>query len=167
MLNADVHLKLQLLFLVQYNGGFTTVRLPLSRSGQMTTSRKFRCNTNFDSTPPLLPSRAPQHPLVFLSILEPLVMANSASLAVPPSVSPSKEHLTTLASLPFPPLLPSLPALLASLHSLLLHNRQVAQFSASCPFFADIACHYVSLCTSLISLPSPSLLFPSATGEST
>jgi len=71
------------------------------------------------------------------------------------------------ASLPFPPpLLPSLPALLASLHSLLLHNRQVAQCSVSCPFLPDIACHYVSLCRSLIS-PSPSLHFLAANGEST
>ena len=31
----------------------------------------------------------------------------------------------------------------------------------------DIACHYVSLCRSLIFLPHPSFLFPSATGEST
>jgi len=86
-----------------------------------------------------------------------------------PHLSPSSSHqLPVLTSLPFPPpLLPSLPALLASLHSLLLHNRQVAQFSVPCPFLVDIACHYVSLCRSLISPPSPSLLFPSATGEST
>ena len=36
-----------------------------------------------------------------------------------------------------------------------------------CPFLADIACHYVSLCRSLIFRPPPSFLFPSATGEST
>jgi len=36
-----------------------------------------------------------------------------------------------------------------------------------CPFLTDIACHYVSLCRSLIFLPPPSFLFPSATGEST
>jgi hypothetical protein len=36
-----------------------------------------------------------------------------------------------------------------------------------CPFLTDIACHYVSLCRSLIFLPPPSVLFPSATGEST
>jgi len=51
-----------------------------------------------------------------------------------------------------PPLLPSLPALLASLHSLLPHNRQSRTVSVPCPFLADIACHYVSLCRSLISL---------------
>ena len=86
-----------------------------------------------------------------------------------PQLSPSSPHQPpVLVSLPIPsPLLPSLPALLASPHSLLLHLRQVAQFSMSCPFLADIACHYVSLCRSLISLPLPSLLFPSATGEST
>ena len=85
-----------------------------------------------------------------------------------PHLSPSPPHQSPiLASLPFPsPLLPSLPALLASLHSLLLHNRQVAQCSVPRPFLADIACHYVSLCRSLIS-PSPSLHFPAATGEST
>jgi len=80
----------------------------------------------------------------------------------PPDPSP------VLASLPIPPPpLPSLPALLASLHSLLLHLRQVAQCSLPCPFLADIACHYVSLCRSLIFLPPPSFLFPSATGECT
>jgi len=86
-----------------------------------------------------------------------------------PNFSPSSPHQPPVpASLPFPPpLLPSLPALLASLHSLLLHNRQVAQFSVPCPFLADIACHYVFLCRSLISPPSPSLLFPSANEEST
>jgi len=34
-------------------------------------------------------------------------------------------------------------------------------------FGTDIACHYVSLCRSLIFLLPPSVLFPSATGEST
>ena len=73
-----------------------------------------------------------------------------------------------LASLPIPsPPLPSLPTLLASLHSLLLHLRQVAECSVPCPFLTDIACHYVSFCRSLIFLPPPSFLFPSATGEST
>ena len=83
-------------------------------------------------------------------------------------LSPSTPHQPpVLASLPFPPpLLPPLPALLASLHSLLLHNRQVAQFSMPCAFLADIACHYVSMCRHLISL-SPPLHFPAATGEST
>jgi len=75
--------------------------------------------------------------------------------------------ITLLSSRLFLFLLPSLPALLASLHSLFLHNRQVAQCSVPCPFLTDIACHYVSLCRSLISPPSPSLHFPSATGEST
>jgi len=76
--------------------------------------------------------------------------------------SPSSSHQPLVfASLPVPsPLLPSVPALLASLHSLLLHLRQVAQCSVPCPFFADIACHYVSLYMSLISLPPPSLLLP-------
>ena len=35
-----------------------------------------------------------------------------------------------------PPPIPSLPTLLASLHSLLLHLRQVAQCSVLCPFFS-------------------------------
>jgi len=65
-----------------------------------------------------------------------------------------------LASLPFPsPLVPSLSAILASLHS--LHLRQVVQCAVPCPFLADIARHYVSLYRSLVSLPPPSLLFPS------
>ena len=87
-----------------------------------------------------------------------------------PQFSPSSLHPSpVLASLtiPSPPPLPSLPTLLASLHSLLLHLRQVAQCSVTCPFLTDIACHYVSLCRSLIFLPPPSFLFPSATGEST
>jgi len=83
--------------------------------------------------------------------------------------SPSSPHPSpVLASLPIPPPpLPSLSALLASLHSLLLQLCQVAQCSVPCPFLTDIACHYVSLCRSLIFLPPPSFLFPSATGEST
>jgi len=60
-----------------------------------------------------------------------------------------------------------LPTFLASLHSLLLHLHQVAQCSVICPFLADITCHDVSLCRSLIFLPPPSFLFPSATGDST
>ena len=86
-----------------------------------------------------------------------------------PQFSPSYLHPSpVLASLPIPspPPLPSLPTLLASLHSLLFHLRQVAQYSVPCPFLTDIACHYVSLCMSLIFLPPPSFLFPSATGES-
>jgi len=81
--------------------------------------------------------------------------------------SPSSPHPSpVLASLPIPsPPLSSLPTLLASLHSLLLHLRQVAQCSVGIP--SDIACHYVSLCRSLIFLLPPSFLFPSATGEST
>ena len=80
----------------------------------------------------------------------------------------SSSAAASCPSLPCPsPLIPSLPALLAPLHSLLLHLRQVAQCAAPCPFLADIACHYVSLCRSLIPLPPPSLLFPSTTGEST
>jgi len=39
--------------------------------------------------------------------------------------------------------------------------------SVPCPFLADIARHYMSLCRSLMSFPPPSLLFPSGTGEST
>ena len=82
--------------------------------------------------------------------------------------SASSSQPLVLASLPCPsPLIPSLPVLLASLHSLLLHLRQVAQCAVPCPFLADIACHYVSLCRSLIPLLPPSLLFPSTTGEST
>jgi len=42
-----------------------------------------------------------------------------------------------------------LPALLASIHSLLLYLRQVAQCAVPCLFLADIACHYVSLYRSL------------------
>ena len=85
-----------------------------------------------------------------------------------PKFSPSSPHPSpVLACLPIPlPPVPSLSALLVSLHSLLLRlpSRQVAQCSLPCPFLVDIACHYVSLCRSLISLPSPSLQFPSATG---
>ena len=84
--------------------------------------------------------------------------------------SPSSPHPSpVLASLPIPSPspLPSLPTILVSLHSLLLHLRQVAQCSVTCPFLTDIACHYVSLCRSLIFLPPPFFLFPSATGEST
>jgi len=86
-----------------------------------------------------------------------------------PQFSPSSPHLSpALVSFPIPPPpLSSLPALLASLHSLPLHLLQVTQCSVSCPFLVDIACHYVSLCRSLIFLPPPSLLFPSATGQST
>jgi len=85
-----------------------------------------------------------------------------------PHLSSSTPHQPpVLVSVPFPPpLLPSLTALLASLHSLLLHNHQVAQFSMPCAFLTDIACHYVSMCRFLISL-SPPLHFPVATGEST
>jgi len=43
----------------------------------------------------------------------------------------------------------------------------VKSHNVLCPFLADIACHYVSLRRSLIFLPPPSCLFPSATGEST
>jgi len=101
------------------------------------------------------PSTLGPHPLSFASLSS-------------PQFSPSSPHPSpVLASLPIPsPPLPSLPTLLASLHSLLLHLRQVAQCSVSCPFLADIACHYVSLCRSLIFLPTPSFLFSSATGES-
>jgi len=55
-----------------------------------------------------------------------------------------------------------------STHSLPCSRRTTGPHcSVPCPFLADIACHYVSLCRSLISLVPPSLLFPSATGEST
>ena len=136
------------------------------------------------STPvslPLIPSGAralPPRARVCLRrlLLHPFLVRHSTLGTHPPPFSPlPSPHLSpspphqppVLASLPFPPtLLPSLPALLASLHSLLLHNRQVAQCYVPCPFLADIACHYVSLCRSLIS-PSPSLHFPAATGEST
>jgi len=103
------------------------------------------------------PSTLGAHPLSF-----------QVSSLSSPQFSPSSPHPSpVLASLPIPPPpLPSLPTLLASLHSLLLHLRQVAQCSVACPFLADIACHYVSLCRSLIFLPPPSFLFPSATGES-
>jgi len=102
------------------------------------------------------PSTLGAHPLSFSSLPS-------------PQFSPSSPHPSpVLASLPIPsPPLPSLPTLLASLHSLLLHLCQVAQCSVPCPFLAEIACHYVSLCRSLIFLPPPSFLFPSVTGEST
>ena len=47
--------------------------------------------------------------------------------------------------IPQGPIPPPLSALLASLHSLLLHLRQVVQCSVPYPLLADIACHYVSL----------------------
>ena len=102
------------------------------------------------------PSTLGVHPLSFSSLPS-------------PQFSPSSPHPSpVLASLPIPSrTLPSLPTLFASLHSLLLHLRQVAQYSVPCPLLADIACHYVSLCRSLIFLPPPSFPFPSATGEST
>jgi len=102
------------------------------------------------------PSTLGAHPLSFSSLPS-------------PQFSPSSPHPSpVLASLPIPSTpLPSLPTLLASLHSLLLHLRQVAQCSVSCSFLDDIACHCVSLCRSLIFLPPPSFLFPSPTGEST
>jgi len=46
-------------------------------------------------------------------------------------------------------------------------SHSASRTSVPCPFLADITCHYVSLCRSLISVPPPSLLFPSATREST
>ena len=102
------------------------------------------------------PSNLGAHPLSFCSLPSPQFSLSS------PHPSP------VLASLPIPsPPLPSLPTPLSSLHSLLLHLRQVAQCSVPCPSLADIACHYVSLCTSLIFLPPPCFLFSSATGEST
>ena len=96
------------------------------------------------------PSTLGAHPLSFSSLPS-------------PQFSPSSPHPSpVLASLPIPsPPLPSLPTLLASLHSLLLHLRQVAQCSVPCPFLGDIACHYVSLCRSLIFLPPPSFLLGS------
>jgi len=103
------------------------------------------------------PSTLGAHPLSFSSLSS-------------PQFSPSSLHPSpVLASLPIPspPPLPSVPTLLASLHSLLLHLRHVAQCSVFCPFLTDIACRYVSLCMSLIFLPPPSFLVPSATGEST
>ena len=53
------------------------------------------------------------------------------------------------------------------LYVYILQVYRVAQCSAPCAFLADISCHYVPLCRSLIFLPPPSFLFPSATGEST
>ena len=76
-------------------------------------------------------------------------------LPSPPLPTPSPQQPPALASVPIPsPLLPSLPSLFASLHSLLLHLRQVAQCTMPSPIFADIACHYVSFCRSLIPHPS-------------
>jgi len=85
------------------------------------------------------PSTLGAHPLSFSSLPS-------------PQFSPSSP---VLASLPIPsPPLPSLPKLLASLHSLLLHHSQVAQCSVPCPYLADIAYHYVSLCRSHLSSSS-------------
>ena len=130
-----------------------TVFLPLLPSGARALSSRARVRLN----------RLLLHP--FLARHPPLSFSSLPS----PQFSPSSLHPSpVLASLPIPsPPLSSLPTLLASLHSFLLHLRQVAQCSVPCPFLADIACHTVSLCRSLIFLPPPSLLFPSATGEST
>ena len=90
------------------------------------------------------PSTLGAHPLSFSSLTSPQFSKSS------PHPSP------VLASLPIPsPPLPSLLTLLASLQSLLFHLRQVAQCFVSCPFLTDIACHYVSLCMSLIFLLFP------------
>jgi len=107
-------------------------------------------------------------------LLHPFLVCHPRHLGrIPFPFLPSTLHIflhllliSLLSSRLFLFLLPSLPALLASLHSLLLHNRQVAQCSVTCPFLDDIACHYVSLCRSFIS-PSSSLHFPVPTGEST
>jgi len=98
------------------------------------------------------PSTLGAHPLSFSPL--PCLQFSPSS----PDPSP------VLTSVPIlPPPRPSLPALLASLHFLLLHLRQVAQCSVPCPFLADIACHYVSLCRSLIFLPPPSFYFLEST----
>jgi len=116
------------------------------------------------------PQQASSTPVVRLSPSTLGVYPLSFSSLPSPQFSPSCPHPSpVLASLPIPspPPLPSLPTLLASLHSLLLHLRQVAQCSVPCPFLTEIDCHYVSLRRSLIFLPPPSFVFPSATGEST
>jgi len=67
-------------------------------------------------------------------------------------------------------LLPSSPPCLRfSRHFTLFFFTIVKSHSVPCHvlFLGDIASHYVSLCRSLISPPSPSLHFPGATGEST
>ena len=130
---------------------------PLRRSGSF--PMRSGPSQQASSTPVVRssPSTLGAHPLSF-------------SFLPSPQFSPSSPHQSpVLASLPIPspPPLPSLPTLLASLHSLLLHFRQVAQCSVPCPFSNDIICHYVYLCRSLILVPPPSFLFPSATGEST
>jgi len=105
----------------------------------------------------LTPSTFGAHPIWFSVLPSP---------QLPPS---SPQQFPVLASLPFPsPLLLrlSLPALLA-FYSLLIHLCQVAQCAVPCPFLTNITCHYVFLCRSFIPLPPPSLLFPSATMEST
>jgi len=94
-------------------------------------------------------------PFLFFPALSPVFSIFFSSISCPRVSS---------YSFPSPPI-PVL--LLASLHSLLLHLRQVAPCSVPCLFLPDIVCHYVSLCRSLIFLPPPSCLFPSATGEST
>ena len=79
------------------------------------------------------------HPYLSLVTLDPWGPL-SFSLLPSPQLSPSSPHPSpVLASLPIPfPHIPSLPALLASLHSLLLHLRQVAQCSVPCTFLASL-----------------------------
>jgi len=142
------------------DGILPTPRLPspssLRRSGSFPTRSGPPQQASSTPVSRSSPSILGAHPLFFSPLPSPQSSLSS------PHPSP------VLASLPIPSeSFPSLPALLASLHSLLLHLRQVAQCSVTCPFLADIACHYVSLCRSLIFLPPPSLLFPSATVEST
>jgi len=98
------------------------------RSGSSPTRSGLPQKASSTPVPRSSPSTLGAHPLPFSPLPS-------------PRLSPSPPHQPpVLASLPFPPpLLPSLPALLASLHSLLLHNRQVAQCSVPCPFLADIA----------------------------
>ena len=90
-------------------------------------------------------------PFLFFPALSPVFSTFSSSISCPCVFSYSSP----------PPPIPAYASCVTSLF--LLHLRQVAQFSVPRPFLADIACHYVSLCRSLIFIPPPSFLFPSAT----
>ena len=60
---------------------------------------------------------------------------------------------------------PPIPARAPCVTSLLFFTFIKSHSTVPCPFLADIACHYVTSCRSLISVPPPSLLVPSATGS--
>ena len=135
-------------------------RLPstysLRRSGSSPTRSGLPQKASSTPVPRSSPSTLGVHPLPFS-----------------PLPSPHLFHLlliSLLSSRLFLFLLPSeapLPARASRVTSLSSSAQWSSRtVSVPCPFLADIACHYVSLCRSLIS-PSPSLHFPVATGEST